>query len=214
IAARRDRQHRRRGYRPDAQRCRRGLGARGSGPVDLVSPPLGHAARPRRTEGLTMADMTPEALAAQCPPGAALPGLYRGTKTIGIALSDRSLRFAHPRPVLRRTRFGRDAEALSQLFEREKVAALVIGLPVNMDGTEGPRAQASRAFARNFDRIRPMPIVLWDERLSTVAAERALIGMDVSRSKRAERIDSAAAAFILQGVLDWLRRVRASPSAS
>jgi putative Holliday junction resolvase len=158
--------------------------------------------------------MTLEELAAQLPPEAVLAGLDLGTKTIGIALSDRSLRFAHPRPVLRRTRFGRDAEVLSQLFEREKVAALVIGLPVNMDGTEGPRAQASRAFARNFDRIRPMPIVLWDERLSTVAAERALIGMDVSRSKRAERIDSAAAAFILQGVLDWLRRVRASPSAS
>lgn len=158
--------------------------------------------------------MTLEELAAQLPPEAVLAGLDLGTKTIGIALSDRSLRFAHPRPVLRRTRFGRDAEVLSQLFEREKVAALVIGLPVNMDATEGPRAQASRAFARNFDRIRPMPIVLWDERLSTVAAERALIGMDVSRSKRAERIDSAAAAFILQGVLDWLRRVRASPSAS
>lgn len=149
--------------------------------------------------------LSAEEFAASLAPSGVLAGLDPGTKTIGIALSDRSWKFSHPRPVLMRSKFTRDAEALSGLFTREEVVGLVIGLPVNMDGSEGPRAQASRAFARNFDRVHPLPILLWDERLSTVAAERSLIEMDVSRRKRAERIDSAAAAFILQGVLDWLR---------
>lgn len=139
-----------------------------------------------------------------------IAGLDLGTKTIGIAVSDRSLRFAHPRPVIRRTKFSADANRLLSDLQREEVAAIVIGLPINMDGSEGPRAQASRAFARNLERLSDLPMVFWDERLSTVAAERALIDMDVSRKKREQRIDSAAAAFILQGVLDRLDAKRST----
>jgi putative Holliday junction resolvase len=103
-----------------------------------------------------------------------------------------------------RRKFSADAAALLAQFAKENVGAVVIGLPVNMDGSEGPRAQASRAFVRNMARMTPLPFVFWDERLSTVAAERTLIEMDFSRRKRAGKIDSAAAAFILQGVLDRL----------
>lgn len=155
-----------------------------------------------------------EELAKELPPAAVLAGLDLGTKTIGMALSDRNLQFAHPRPMIVRGKFSRDAEMLVQIFLREQVAALILGLPVNMDGSEGPRAQATRAFARNFDRLHPMRIVLWDERLSTIAAERALLEMDVSRQKRAGRIDSAAAAFILQGALDRLRKEKGGKSPS
>jgi putative Holliday junction resolvase len=140
----------------------------------------------------------------------AIAGLDLGTKTIGVAVSDPSLRFAHPRAVIRRTKFSADAAKLLADLAREEVGAIVVGLPVNMDGSEGPRAQASRAFARNLERLTGLPIVFWDERLSTVAAERALIEMDVSRKKRGERIDSAAAAFILQGVLDRLDALRSA----
>jgi putative Holliday junction resolvase len=149
--------------------------------------------------------LTIEALAATLRPGAVVAGLDIGTRTIGVAISDPSLKFAHPRPVIARKAFTADADRLAAMFRQDHVAALIVGLPVNMDGSEGPRAQATRAFVRNFDRRHGMPIALWDERLSTRAAERALIGMDVSRAKRAERIDSAAAAFILQGALDRLR---------
>ncbi len=137
-----------------------------------------------------------------------IAGLDLGTKTIGIAVSDRLLRFAHPRAVIRRTKFSADAEKLLAGLAREEVGAIAVGLPVNMDGSEGPRAQASRAFVRNLERLTALPIVFWDERLSTVAAERALLEMDVSRKKRDERIDSAAAAFILQGVLDRLQSMK------
>lgn len=140
-------------------------------------------------------------------PGTALAGLDYGDKTIGVAVSDRSFAFAHPRPVIRRRKFGVDAASLLDLLAKEGVTAIVIGLPVNMDGTLGPRAQATKAFVRNMERLTELPFCYWDERLSTVAAERVLIDMDVSRRKRAERIDSAAAAFILQGVLDRLQRV-------
>ncbi|MBU0582799.1 MAG: Holliday junction resolvase RuvX [Alphaproteobacteria bacterium] len=136
--------------------------------------------------------------------GRTLAGLDLGDKTIGIAVSDRGLSFAHPRPVIVRKKFSIDAAALLELLKRENVGAVVIGLPVNMDGSEGPRAQASRAFVRNMARLTDLPFVFWDERLSTVAAERTLIEMDFSRKKRAGKIDSAAAAFILQGVLDRL----------
>ena len=142
-------------------------------------------------------------------PGARLAGLDLGTKTIGLAVSDPGLAFAHPRPVILRKKFTRDAEALLAALAKEKAAAAVIGLPVNMDGSEGPRAQATRAFVRNMERLTALPFVFWDERLSTAAAERALIEMDVSRRKRDERIDSAAAAFILQGALDRLRALGA-----
>ncbi|MCB8828877.1 Holliday junction resolvase RuvX, partial [Escherichia coli] len=102
--------------------------------------------------------------------------------------------FANPRPVLKRSKFTHDAQDLLKALKSDNVGAIVIGLPVNMDGSEGPRVQATRAFVRNMEKLTDLPFVYWDERLSTVAAERALIGMDVSRQKRAERIDSAAAA--------------------
>ncbi|HHZ09912.1 MAG TPA: Holliday junction resolvase RuvX [Rhizobiales bacterium] len=136
--------------------------------------------------------------------GRTLAGIDLGDKTIGVAVSDAGLSFAHPRPVILRKKFTVDAGALLDRFGRDNVGACVIGLPVNMDGSEGPRAQASRAFVRNMERLSALPFAFWDERLSTVAAERALIEMDVSRRKREARVDSAAAAFILQGVLDRL----------
>jgi len=142
------------------------------------------------------------------PPGRAIAGLDLGTKTIGIALSDRSLQFANPRPVIRRTKFSADAATLLAGLAKEEVSAIIVGLPVNMDGSEGPRAQASRAFVRNLEKLTDLPFAFWDERLSTVAAERVLIEMDVSRKKREDRIDSAAAAFILQGVLDRLQSMK------
>ncbi|MCO5057062.1 MAG: Holliday junction resolvase RuvX [Rhizobiaceae bacterium] len=142
--------------------------------------------------------------------GGVIAGIDLGTKTIGVAVSDRSLSFAHPRPVILRRKFTPDAEALLALFAREDVRAAVIGLPINMDGSEGPRAQATRAFVRNIGRLTDMPFAYLDERLSTVAAERTLIEMDVSRAKRGSRIDSAAAAFILQGALDRLRALSSS----
>ena len=140
--------------------------------------------------------------------GETLAAIDLGEKTIGVAVSDRSLAFAHPRPVILRKKFAEDAAALLRLADSENVAAIAVGLPVNMDGNEGPRAQASRAFVRNMARLSGLPFLFWDERLSTVAAERTLIEMDFSRRKRAGKIDSAAAAFILQGVLDRLRALR------
>ncbi len=155
-----------------------------------------------------MTVLTIEELAASLQPGQAIAGLDLGTKTIGISMSDLGRRFASPRPVIKRVKFGKDAEVLLALAEREKVAAFVIGLPVNMDGSSGPRVQATRAFVRAMSEKTDIPFVYWDERLSTVAAERALLEMDVSRTKRAERIDSAAASFILQGALDRLQAIR------
>jgi putative Holliday junction resolvase len=140
--------------------------------------------------------------------GQTIAGLDLGTKTIGMAVSDLSLSLASPRPVIRRRKFTLDAVDLIGALERDQAGAVVIGLPVNMDGSEGPRAQATRAFVRNMVEKTDLPFVFWDERLSTVAAERALISMDVSRKKRTERIDSAAASFILQGALDRLKGLR------
>jgi putative Holliday junction resolvase len=142
--------------------------------------------------------------------GGTLAGLDLGDKTIGVAVSDRSLAFAHPRTVIARKKFTADATTLLEALGKEDVRAVAIGLPVNMDGSEGPRAQATRAFVRNIGRLTELPFLFWDERLSTVAAERALIEMDVSRRKRETRIDSAAAAFILQGVLDRLQSLGSS----
>ena len=132
-------------------------------------------------------------------------GLDLGTKTIGIAVSDLGWRFATPRPVLKRKKFSIDAQDLLKIFLEENIGVAIIGLPKNMDGTSGPRVQATRAFVRNMNSLTQIPFVFWDERLSTVAAERGLLEMDVSRAKRADRIDSAAAAFILQGALDRLQ---------
>lgn len=151
-----------------------------------------------------MTVLTIEELAETLQNSQAIAGLDLGTKTIGIAMSDLGRRFASPRPVLRRTKFTKDAELLLAFAEKEKVGAFIIGLPMNMDGSAGPRAQATRAFVRSMGDKTALPFVFWDERLSTVAAERALLEMDVSRAKRAERIDSAAASFILQGALDRL----------
>ncbi len=151
-----------------------------------------------------MALVLVEELQAQLAGGKTLAGLDLGEKTIGIAVSDRGLSFAHPRQVILRKKFSLDAMALLEVLQAENVGAVAVGLPINMDGSEGPRAQASRAFVRNMARMTEMPFAFWDERLSTVAAERTLIEMDFSRKKRAGKIDSAAAAFILQGVLDRL----------
>lgn len=151
-----------------------------------------------------MANITIEELAQVLQPGQAIAGLDLGTKTIGLAMSDLSRRFATPRPVIKRVKFTQDAQVLLNFAAKERVQAFVIGLPMNMDGSAGPRVQATRAFVRSMGEKTDLPFVYWDERLSTVAAERALLEMDVSRAKRAERIDSAAASFILQGALDRL----------
>ena len=153
-----------------------------------------------------------EDIPARLGPGGTLAGLDLGDKTIGVAVSDARLSFAHPRPVIARKKFTLDAAALLAQLGKDNVGAVVIGLPVNMDGSEGPRAQKSRAFVRNMAPLTALPFAFWDERLSTVAAERTLNEMDFSRGKRAGKIDSAAAAFILQGVLDRIRVLRAPSS--
>jgi putative holliday junction resolvase len=134
-------------------------------------------------------------------------GLDLGTKTIGLALSDGLLTVASPLRTIHRTKFTKDANELLKLSEKLDVFALVIGLPLNMDGSEGPRAQSTRAFARNLAPILPLPVAFWDERLSTVAAERFLLEADYSRRKRAAKIDATAASLILQGALDRMRKL-------
>ncbi|MEO0677325.1 MAG: Holliday junction resolvase RuvX [Pseudomonadota bacterium] len=141
------------------------------------------------------------------PPMGALAGLDLGTHTIGVALSDRLLTVATPQATIRRKKFTQDAAALLALLKDREAAGIVLGLPRNMDGTEGPRCQATRAFARNLERLTELPITFWDERLSTVAAERALLEADTTRKRRAEIIDQIAAAYILQGALDRIRHL-------
>lgn len=140
--------------------------------------------------------------------GASLIGLDLGTKTIGVAASDILWQVASPVETLKRRKFGVDAEALLAIVEDRAASGLILGLPRNMDGSEGPRAQATRAFAKNLSARTPLPIGFWDERLSTVAAERALLEADTSRARRAEVIDAVAAGFILQGALDRLGHLR------
>jgi putative holliday junction resolvase len=147
--------------------------------------------------------------AALLPARGALIGLDLGTKTIGVAASDPDRRVAAPVETIARKKFGLDAERIFALAAERRVAGYVLGLPVNMDGTEGPRAQATRAFARNFAKLTELPIALWDERLSTAAVERALIAADASRAKRKAVIDQHAATYILQGALDRLSNYRA-----
>ncbi len=137
------------------------------------------------------------------PDGGRLLGLDLGTKTIGTALCDAGWSFASPAPLIRRTRFAADKAALTALIAMQQVQGLVLGLPLNLDGSESPRSQSARAFARNLADLN-LPILLWDERWSTVAAERALIEQDFSRAKRADKIDSHAAAHILQAAIDAL----------
>jgi putative holliday junction resolvase len=140
------------------------------------------------------------------PARGALIGLDLGTKTIGVAASDPDRRLAAPVETIVRKRFNLDADRLFALAAERRAAGFVLGLPINMDGTEGPRAQSTRAFARNLAKLTKLPIALWDERLSTAAVERALIEADASRSKRKAIIDQHAAAYILQGALDRLAR--------
>jgi putative Holliday junction resolvase len=141
-------------------------------------------------------------------PEARLLGLDLGTKTIGMALSDVTRSVATPLRTLKRGKFTADAKELAEVVATNQVGAVVIGLPLNLDGTEGPRAQSTRAFARNLAGHLNVPIVFWDERLSTAAVERHLIEADASRKRRAEVIDRMAAAYILQGALERLRRLR------
>ena len=140
------------------------------------------------------------------PPRSPIVGLDLGEKTIGVAVSDMSRMIASPLALIRRAKFSVDAAALFKLMETRSAGGMVIGLPVNMDGSEGPRAQSSRAFARNHNRRRDLPIAFWDERLSTEAVNRMLIGeADTTRARRAKLVDKTAAAWILQGALDRLR---------
>jgi putative Holliday junction resolvase len=141
--------------------------------------------------------------AAALPVGGVLAGLDVGTKTIGLSLCDAGWNFAGPAETIRRSKFTRDLEALKAFSAAHKVAGLVVGLPLNMDGSDSPRTQSVRAFARNLAPL-GLPVLLWDERWSTQAVERAMIDADVTRAKRAEAIDKLAAAHILQGAIDAL----------
>ncbi|HAD84339.1 MAG TPA: Holliday junction resolvase RuvX [Brevundimonas sp.] len=145
-------------------------------------------------------------LSAACPPNSPWLGLDLGENTIGVAASDAGRIIASPLELIRKTKFTQDAERLFKIMDGRNVSALIIGLPLNMDGTEGPRAQSCRAFARNLERFRPVNVAFQDERLSTTAVERFLIDeLDLTRKRRADVVDRTAAAWILQGALDRLR---------
>jgi putative Holliday junction resolvase len=155
--------------------------------------------------GDSRASPTVEAFGAALAPHARLIGIDVGTKTLGLALSDVTRTIASGLTTLRRTKFGQDAAHLLKLAEKHEAGGFVIGLPINLDGSGGPRAQATRAFARNFGKLTPLPILLWDERLTTAAAERTLLEADTSRRRRAELIDKVAATLILQNALDRMK---------
>ena len=142
------------------------------------------------------------AFLAALPPNRAICGLDLGEKTVGFAVSDLRRQIASPLLVIRRTKFTEDARALLTLLSDRDLAGIVLGLPLNRDGSEGPRVQSTHAFARNLSRLTDLPITYWDERLSTVAAERVLLEADTSRKRRSEVIDQVAAGYILQGALD------------
>ena len=145
-------------------------------------------------------------LPAVLPPGTPLVGLDLGEKTIGVAVSDATRAIATPLELIRKSKFSQEAERLFALMDERRAAGIVIGLPVNMDGTEGRRCQSNRAFARNLLRLRALPIAFWDERMSSMAINRMLIDeADMNRARRAEVVDKAAAGWILQGALDRLR---------
>ncbi|MEE9388743.1 MAG: Holliday junction resolvase RuvX [Paracoccaceae bacterium] len=146
--------------------------------------------------------------AVALPPMVAICGLDLGEKTIGVAVSDSFRHVATPLDTIRRKKFGLDAQALLDITSARQIGGIILGLPLNMDGSEGPRCQSTRAFARNLSRLTDMPIGFWDERLSTVAAERALLEADTSRKRRSQVIDHVAAGFILQGALDRLAHLK------
>jgi len=139
---------------------------------------------------------------AALPPSGAIAGLDYGEKTIGVAISDLRRRVATPATIIRRVKFTEDAARLMQIVAEREIRGFILGLPLNMDGSAGPRVQSTQAFARNLARLTELPIAFWDERLSTVAAERALLEADASRKRRKEVIDAVAAGYILQGALD------------
>lgn len=156
--------------------------------------------------GVTFSDV--DAFAATLAPGVRLIGIDAGTKTLGLALSDVTRTIASALETIRRTKFTADADLLLDIADHHNCGGFVLGFPANLDGSEGPRAQATRAFARNVNKLSPVPILLWDERLSTAAAERMLLEADASRKRRAELIDKIAATVILQGALDRMQRTR------
>ena len=149
--------------------------------------------------------------AAALPANRAIAGLDLGEKTIGVAISDLRRMIATPTDIIRRTKFTEDATRLLALLTERAVAGILLGLPLNMDGSEGPRVQSTRAFARNLTRLTDLPIFYWDERLSTVAAARALLEADTSRKRRKEVIDQVAAGYILQGALDRIAHLKEVP---
>ncbi len=142
-------------------------------------------------------------------PMRALAGLDLGEKTIGVAVSDSMRVVASPLETIRRSKFTADATHLLQITDKRRIGGIILGLPRNMDGSEGPRCQSTRAFARNLARLSDLPIGFWDERLSTVAAEKALLEADTTRKRRSEVIDHVAAGYILQGALDRMRHLQA-----
>ena len=150
---------------------------------------------------------TIEEFRAALPAFAAIAGLDLGDKTIGVAISDLRRMIATPTEVIRRVKFTEDAARLLDIIKQREIKGIVLGLPLNMDGSEGPRVQSTRAFARNLERLTPLPITFWDERLSTVAAERALLEADASRKTRRAVIDQVAAGYILQGALDRMAHI-------
>ncbi|MBL4785866.1 MAG: Holliday junction resolvase RuvX [Cohaesibacteraceae bacterium] len=150
-------------------------------------------------------DISLEQLARDLDPGARLAGLDLGSKTIGIALSDPGLRIASPMETIRKKKFSLDVKLLLEFCENNLVGGLVIGMPINMDGSEGPRCQSTRSFIRNLQPLCGIPVTLWDERLSTVAVTRTLLAADTSRKRRSEVVDKLAASYILQGALDRLK---------
>lgn len=153
---------------------------------------------------------TIEGFAGALPRTGPVAGLDLGTETIGVSVSDGFRRVASPLETIRRKKFTLDAERLLAICVYREIAGLVLGLPLNMDGSEGPRCQSTRAFARNLEKLTDLPITFWDERLSTVAAERALLEADTSRKRRGEVIDHVAAGVILQGALDRMGNMRAA----
>lgn len=163
----------------------------------------GSAQAPDR--GTTFEDVTE--FHAGLAPGARLIGIDAGTKTLGLALSDVTRTIASPLETIRRTKFRQDSARLLAIAAEHRVAGFVLGFPANLDGSEGPRAQATRALARNLNALTPLPILLWDERWSTAEAERTLIHADASRRRRADVIDKLAATIILQGALDRMRHL-------